>query len=763
MGNSLELYRAAIGLHNVLATSAKSIYFERHITERLKLDTIYLLYIIMSITCCSINVDQAKLLPILLLLCGDVHPNPGPTNWADVCHEHVSLVTVNCRSLLPDIDSVRTELTNFSVIACTETWLNDTIPDSDISIPGFSDPYRRDRQRDSYGGVCIYVSENFYSKRRQDLENNNYEIIWIEIHTNKHKIFVCCAYRPQRTDEHFWQLLKNSCEDLIELEPTSIIILTGDLNDDYLDPNKCNLRNLERQLSFNQIISEPTRVTHTSQTLLDPILVNTVTFIHQHGVCAPLISDHSCPFICLKLSDSKNSSYKRKVWLFNRANWPGYRYALRTSFNNFNFTEQNVDVMVNVITTAIKNAASRFIPNRTVTIKSNDKKWMDNSIRINMRSRDRLYRLAKNYSSPANISAFHKQRNHVTNLIRAAKRTYDRSLSDQLKNGQPSSRLWWKLINHFVGNNTKASIPPLKDGTSLINDNRAKANFLNDYFTGITRVDDTNARLPIVELPVDNLLSNCEITVEAVMTIIQYLDISKAYGPDDLNPRLIREATDVISPILCHVFNHSLAQAKFPMQWKTANVVPIYKNKGDKYLVSNYRPISLLCCFSKIFEKLIFKTLYNHVKDRISSDQSGFLPGNSTVTQLVDIVHHIQESLDTQNEFITIFFDIAKAFDRVWHRGLIFKLRTFGVAGNLLDWFEDYLTNRKQRVTIAGTHSEWRNVEAGVPQGSTLGPLLFLVYINDLSTVTTHPIRLFADDTCLFKSSRNLGNDIITK
>ena len=211
------------------------------------------------------------------------------------------------------------------------------------------------------------------------------------------------------------------------------------------------------------------------------------------------------------------------------------------------------------------------------------------------------------------------------------------------------------------------------------------------------------------------------------------------------------ELSHELSSPLCSLFNKSLSLGKFPSPYKDANVTPVHK-KGDLSLVSNYRPISLLNSVAKLFEKLVFKYLYNHLQDNnmLSSLQSGFIPGDSTVNQLVYLYHIFTEALDAGKEVRTVFCDISKAFDRVWHEGLIYKLKAAGVSGDVLRWFQSYLSGRRQRVVLPGSLSEWVYIKAGVPQGSILGPLLFLLYINDIVKNIGSNIRLFADDTSLF-------------
>ena len=218
------------------------------------------------------------------------------------------------------------------------------------------------------------------------------------------------------------------------------------------------------------------------------------------------------------------------------------------------------------------------------------------------------------------------------------------------------------------------------------------------------------------------------------------------------------------------IFNNILRTAKFPKQWKRANVTPVHK-KESKQLVKNYRPNSLLPIFAKMFEKIIFKHLYNHLiqNELITNNQSGFRPGDSVTNQLIFLLYEILKNFDCLENLQTrsVYLDMSKAFDKVWHDGLIFKLNENGVTGNLLELIRDYLNEREQRVVINGSCSEWGSIKSGVPQGSVLAPLLFLVYINDLENGIKSSIRFFADDTSLFStvidpntSAEELNNDL---
>ena len=346
--------------------------------------------------------------------------------------------------------------------------------------------------------------------------------------------------------------------------------------------------------------------------------------------------------------------------------------------------------------------------------------------------------------------------------MRKAKNDYYSSVSHDLKNQSASTKQWWRLCKFlYSGKSVDHQIPPLLHNDEVITSDADKANIFNSYFTSISCIDESALLIPD-NIPVcDSSLHEVIISEQDVTDVIKCLKLDKACGPDHISHKLLKESLPVISKPLANLFNISLSKSIFPSCWKIANVVPIFKGK-EPHFAKNYRPISLLSCVSKVFERCIFKVFFNYLRDHnlLSHNQSAYTPTDSTVNQLVSIYHETCLSLDQNIDTQLIFFDISKAFDRVWHPGLLFKLKSIGIGGKLLKWFRSYLTKRHQQVVLNGKSSRTMELQSGVPQGSVLGPIMFLVYINDISSSIVSTTKLYADDTSLLHRITDINSKI---
>ena len=318
-------------------------------------------------------------------------------------------------------------------------------------------------------------------------------------------------------------------------------------------------------------------------------------------------------------------------------------------------------------------------------------------------------------------------------------------------------------MSYFVkNNNTVSTIPPLctttMSGETIIHSSDVeKANCLNSYFSSISSLDDSNAVLPPFYEKTDKVLADVVISENEIKDVFDISNVNKASGPDLISYKMLKAVSFEVSKPLAIIMNRSLSEGRFPEVWKRSLVMPLYK-KGDKTAPNNYRLISLLSNVGKSMERVMFKHMYNHLysNDLIYKYLAGFLSGHSATYQLLDIHYHICQAFENKQHACMVFCDISKAFDRVWHRGLLFNLRQNGIKGHILEWITDYLSSRKQQVQVNSVTSNVSHISGGVPQGSVLGPLLFLVYVNDISENLLSLTRLFADDSSLFFSATNL-------
>ena len=734
MGNSLESYRASIGLFH---------------TSRL-----------VHVVCFSFsqwlaNIVLCELLPIfiiviMLLLSGDIEINPGPD--ANI-KNNIAICQLNIHSLKERFSVLKSTLgLDHDIIAVTETLLR-PYHNFNFDIDGFYPIFRLDRTDRGGGGCAVFFRNNLCVTRLSHLEVPDIEAMWFKVRSNNNVFILCVCYRPPDSPTSFWDTFQTQL-DLAKQESVNNILITGDLNSDPHSNSGTYLFSFANQNHLTVHVDEPTRITEHTATILDQILSNMPYFVEDVTVLPPLTDNDHCTVSCKVLFKSvKKSSYNRRVWLYNRADFEGFRETLSNFDWNQCFLSESIHEICDNWTSTFLNIAMQFIPNKLVTIRPNDNPWYSSELRCMKRKVDRLHSKAKKSSNNPEVwTRFRQLRNEYCRCLKQAEHDYENKLSETLKDSTNlNPKMWWKVAKSFLGYNNDSSYPPIKTGDSVLFDDFSKAEAFNSFFLGHSNIDTSNATLPDPVRNHEQEISNFDITAQDVIDQLKCIDTSKSTGPDNISPRMLKEAGESISYPLSRLFQLSLNTCTVPQSWKQANVLPLHK-KNEKDIMNNYRPISLLSCVGKIFERLVFKQVFNFFRENnlITSFQSGFMPGDSTVNQLVQLYHIFCEALDMKKDVRIVFCDISKAFDRVWHEGLIYKLEAMGITGNLLSWFKNYLKDRQQRVIIQGKTSSWGDIKAGVPQGSILGPLLFLVYINDITNNISSNIRLFADDTTIF-------------
>ena len=705
-----------------------------------------------SPTNASSSYDTSTINNTLLLQSGDIHPNPGPTGQREL-----SVVHVNARSLKNKIDLFEAESHQFDIITVSETWLSPSVPDKLICLKNFHPPIRLDQQYNNNGGVAIYVREDLYCKPRPDLQVKNLEAVWVETKINQESILVGSFYRNPHAQVNYWNLIEEGIGK-VDRTQTKFIIL-GDFNDNALPHPSQHMKDILNAYHLKQLITSPTRITNNTATCLDLVITQSPDMIKTTEVLPPFCSDHSVPCAVLKQSVHRQSSFQRMIFNYDQLDQEKFCELLGNVDWNDIFMNNSIDDASNIFTDKFMSLAKQCMPSKLVTIRSRDAAWFNNEIRQLIKKRNKLHKRAKSSNLQTDWQTFRAIRNEVIDKVRKRKLEYQNELNetviDPAKFGQKE---WWKIVRQFMSKKgiVTDNIPPLTVNGTTHYSNIDKANLFNDFFVSQCVVEDDGSPLPDTIQNVTSQLTEIVLTVPEVKKIIKELNSSKATGPDSIHNKLLIAAADIISSPLTSFFNRCLTEERFPKPWKFAHVTPVHK-KGNTDECTNYRPISLLSCVGKLFERCVHGRVYNFLisNNLITSAQSGFIQGDSTIYQMLSIYDTLVTNYDKSIPVQSIFFDISKAFDRVWHRGLLCKLKAIGIKGNLLNWFSDYLSGRYQSVVIRGETSTQQCVPQGVPQGSVLGPLLFLVFINDIIENIDSDIKLFADDTSMSLGMEN--------
>ena len=726
----------------------------------------------------SINIchPNSLLFTVALLVCGDVHPCPGPGNLPSTSTRKASglnFLYMNARSLKTVYQGRMSKLRDFEAIlincnhdcvCVTETWLNSTVDDAELSVPGYTH-YRKDRSninKTRGGGLLCAIKDSVLSTRREDLEPDD-EILIVEMRPNaSHKIAVILCYRSPDGDTGVFVRSVNAALTNITSQFEHIIVI-GDFNLPKVkgchslvmagisdcEQEFCDIFN---DYFLSQLNHFPSR--ENCDNILDLVFTTHPDKVNDFYVSHESFNtDHKLLEFNICTQVKKLKKAPRFVYNFKRANFDIIRSILSNADFGIVYDAVNVNVAWSNFLDIFSNVIDRCIPKFKIKDPAAPG-WIDAEVRHLQNKKKSAWKKAVASNLAQHWATFRKLRNTYKNLLTLKYKQYINNLGSTLADNP--KRFW-----SFFRQKTKSkSLPQMvkNDNGQTATDAKDKATLFNAYFHSVLTPPKNYDALPHVVAYRHDMLGSISISESDVLVILNNLDVTKAIGPDGLSPRLLKEcANQIVSP-LSHLFNLSLSTKELPSDWLRANVVPIFKKK-DKSCVENYRPVSLLCVCSKVMERAIFNTIFPAIQGELHHLQHGFVKGRSTVSQLLSVYQEVSCVLDKAGQVDLVYLDFSKAFDSVSHKLLLHKLQSFGFHSNLLEWFNSYLRNRQQRVVVEGSSSEWRPVVSGVPQGSVLGPLLFLLYINDMPSSVQHStVALFADDSKCFKSIKNTSD-----
>ena len=683
---------------------------------------------------------------LLLLLCGDVEVNPGP------CRSKCRVMYSNIRGLYANINDLQIASRNYDIIFCSETLVSSKRHVSELLLPGFNKPTlilsdSRARAR----GLATYIRSGYSASIIKDFVCNCHEVQLVKVCSRSNNFYIFNLYRNPDIDNRIYDCLLTSMNDIQEHDRKSAFVFVGDLNAHHREwLNSSTETDSYGRAAYNfatisgcaQLINEPTR----GNNCLD-LLLTDVPGVVDSAVKPPLgTADHSVISFTLKLSFSiPNVQFTRKVLLKSRIDWDRVTSDIRSIVWSDIYNSPDPIVQLNNILVTIIN---RRVPTKIIKSRLKDKAWFNSDCVKAFNDKQSAYRLWTRDKSRLLWDNYVWYRNHAKSVFDAAQSEYKLSVRESLSEATDAHKWWSHLKSFLFGINT--TLPPIRtDDGSVTFDPSVMAEVFSSVFQRKQSSQELN--LPPTCFP-EPKLTHLAFKSKELKRYLEDLDSLGGSDPNDIFPLFLKKNSGQLAPKLAVVFRRLLALGSFPEAWRSANVTPIPKGSTPTQFPLDYRPISITPILSKLYEKLIYRRLFRFVtsKNILPPSQFGFRKGLGTTDALLKLTHDLQYSLDKGAESRVISLDFSSAFDLVNHQALLYKLKSMGVGGPIFDVLEEFLANRKQRVCVDGHFSRFQTVVSGVPQGSVLGPLLFILYTADLELNLENKIISYADDTTLY-------------
>ena len=657
------------------------------------------------------------------------------------------------------------------VIMITETWFN-------INSISKIDKYTlfcKNRDEVRGGGVAIYIRDDICSLEVSDniLSKSSIEGIWCSIKIGTDLILLGCIYRPPHSArevniEIFKSLTR--AKHLQDSKKYTGLLVAGDLNFSDIDWNNdggvCRNNGRSSSLEFlncidsNFLIQNVHQPTYHKNTL-DLVITDDPTRIFEIIIGPPLGSTdknklHNTLTWCYNLKDGNQTTIsQRPRHIYKKGNYTEISNHLDSCAYNFNNPDVNAsyDTLVDLYSNSVLKCIPTKVTKAGQVTKSNPK-WFNKDVKYHTSRKYRLHR--KLLASPNCGSLLNEYRTACKEVKKAVNSAVQLFESKIVSNCKLNPKPLYNYIN--CQKTCKESIRSLVDQNGhRVNDGLGKANLLNIQFASVFNEINQSIIPTLPERKTVKCVLNIQLfSVDNIDKALRKINQHKSAGTDGIHQYVLKHSSLGFASILSRIFSESFRQSKVPLKWKEANITPIFK-KGPRIIPANYRPISLTAVPCKLMERILRDVMLKHLTDNnlIASEQHGFVLSKSCVTNLLETLDTISNALLKDHRVILIFLDFAKAFDKVCHLSLISKLRSYGFDHYIIGWISDFLLNRKQRVVLGSDYSDWCNVTSGVPQGSVIGPLLFVIYINDMPSITNHILKLFADDSKLIGIIKN--------
>lgn len=642
----------------------------------------------------------------------------------------------------------------------------------DLMLPNYKDVVHN---LDHQGrGVAIICKDNVSMKVPTGINTQGFkEVVFIEISlkSDKQKLCIGAIYRSPNSDEGNVNALIRLIEYLGEKEKHCLLI--GDFNFATINwSNNPAIYMAEKRLDrkfheavqdnlMTQHVNQHTRLRHgQNPTLDDLVLSSDDELIEKIEYLSPLgKSDHVVLIVKLNVVPREVIQDNIPRLVLARGDYEGIREELR----KINWTEALRNCSTEEAWLKFKETLTklidRFIPKSGGKRHVNRKKapYLNNEAMAAVRTKNKAWKKYRQNRTDENFREFARHRNNLRRLTREQKSTFEVKLASEVKT---NPKAFWRYAQHC--SQARPAIPELKNvaGAVGVNDHE-KANLLNSQFASVFTVEPQD-NIPAPEIYNGPEMPEVIVREETIANKLAKLNPTKSAGPDGLHSRVLKETAEQIAKPLEIIFKLSLTTGSIPTDWKKALVTPIYKNKGDKSDPANYRPISLTSVVCKVLESFIREGIIEHLTNTnlLSKEQHGFLPGKSCATNLIESMEYITSEFDKKRPVDILYCDFSKAFDKVPHKRLLVKMASLGISPKVRLWTKEFLRDRTMQVVVNGCSSSTCQVISGIPQGSVLGPTLFIVYVNDLPKGLQTFSNMLADDLKAMRGIANLRDNV---